>query len=149
MVILLLYGLSLAVATDLIFMFPYEGSVVTTVSPGTLYSETGISGIDSTALVIHYAEWFSLNIALLGAFTFLVISIPDGDSRLCIHSIGHQVLLLFTRAVGRRPPASATPRPEKTWIVTLALYITVAGILGGSLVYDWRWIQTKIFDATL
>ena len=131
MVILLLYSLSLAAATDLLFIFPYMGAVVT---------NDGIYSYGSTDLVIHYAEWFSLNIALLGAFTFLVISIPDGDSRLRIHSIGHQVLLLFTRAVGRRPPASATPRPEKAWIMTLTLYITVAGILAGSLVYDWRWI---------
>ena len=134
MVILLLYSLSLVVAADLLFTFPYKGAVVTTVA---------IDSIDSTALVIHYAEWFSLNIALLGAFTFLVISIPDGDSRLCIHSIGHQVLLPFIRAVGRRPPASATPRPEKAWIMTLTLYITIAGILAGSLVYDWRWIQNS------
>ena len=144
MVILLLYSLSLAVAADLLFVFPLEGSVVTTVSPGIYRSALGVSPkIDSTALVIHYAEWFSLNIALLGAFTFLIISIPDGDSRLRIHSIGDQVLLLFTRAVGRKPPASATPRPEKAWIGTLTLYITVAGILAGSLAYDWRWILSE------
>ena len=132
MVILLLYSLSLAVAIDLLFMFPYRGAVVTN---GRIYS------YGSKDLAFHYAEWFSLNIVLLGAFTFLVISISDGDSRLRIHSIGHQVLLLFTRTVRRRPPASTTPRPEKAWIVTLTLYITIAGILTGSLVYDWRWIK--------
>ena len=135
MVMLLLYSLSLVVAADLLYMFPYKGSVVTTVE---IYS------IGSRALVIHYVEWFSLNIVLLGAFTFLVISIPDGDSRLRIHSIGHQVLLLFTRPVGRRPPASANTEPEKAWIVTLSLYITIAGILASSLVYDWSWIQNFI-----
>ena len=143
MVFLLLYGLSLAVAADLLYMFPYARSVITTVSDGTYQKALGFPEFttDTTTLAIHYAFWFSLNIILLGAFTFLVISIPDGDSRLRIHSIGHQVLLLFTRPVGRRPPASATPRPEKAWIVTLSLYITVAGIIAGSLVYDWRWIQ--------
>ena len=140
MVILLLYGLSLAVAADLLYMFPYEGSVVTTVSDAHYQNVLGF-GTDTTALAIHYAKWFSINIVLLGAFTFLVISIPDGDSRLRIHSIGHQVLLLFTRPVGRRPPASATTQPEKAWIVTLSLYITMAGILAGSLAYDWRWIR--------
>ena len=147
MVILLLYSLSLAVAADLLFMFPYEGVVVTTVSSSTYESVLGIVPYlaDSTALEIHYAEWFSLNIALLGAFTFLIISIPDEDSRLRIHSIGHQILLLFTRTLGRGPLASATPRPEKAWLVTLTLYITVAGILAGSLVYDWRWIQNKFY----
>ena len=144
MVILLLYSLSLAVAAELLLNFPYEGLVVT-VNPSFLTAFAPFLP-DSTALVNHYAKWFSLNIALLGAFTFLVISIPDGDSRLRIHSIGHQVLLLFKRAVGRRPPASATPKPEKAWIGTLTLYITVAGILAGSLVYDWRWIQTEVYD---
>ena len=142
MVILLLYSLSLLVAADLLFMFPYEGLVVTTISPDTYLLATGIYFTDSIALVILYTEWFSLNIALLGAFTFLVISIPDGDSRLHIHSIGYQVLSLLISAVGRRPPESTTPRPEKAWIVTLTLYITVAGILAGSVAYDWYWILT-------
>lgn len=144
MVILLLYSLSLAVAADLLITFPYEGAVVTNTSPDT-YLRTFGPFNESTALVIHYVEWFSLNIALIGAFTFLVISIPDGDSRLRIHSIGHQVLLLFTRPKGRRPPAIATPRPEKARIVTLTLYITIIGILAGSLAYDWRWIRTEFF----
>ena len=143
MVILLLYGLSLAVAADLLFRFPYTGLVVTSISPGTEESAFGSDffSTNSRAVMIHYAKWFLLNIALLGTFTFLIISIPDGDSRLRIHSIGHHVLSLFTSAVGRRPSQNTTPRPEKAWIVTLTLYITVAGILAGSMVYDWRWIQ--------
>ena len=145
MVILLLYGLSLAVAADLLYMFPYERSVVTTVSDRTYQKVLGFD-TDTTALAIHYAKWFSLNIVLLGAFTFLVISVPDGDSRLRIHSIGHQMLLSYTRpaVVGQRSPASATTEPEKAWIVTLSLYITIAGILAGSLAYDWRWLRVYI-----
>ena len=143
MIILLIYSLSLAVAADLLFLFPYKRSVVTTVRPGPtlipLFPDSG-------PLVIHYAVWFSLNIVLLGGFTFLAISIPDGNSRLRLHWIGHQVQLLFTSAIGRRPPDSAAPRPEKAWIATLTWYILIAGILAGSITYDWLWIQKFLYD---
>ena len=138
MIILLTYSLSLAVAADLLFMFPYHGSVVSAFDPG------GVFG--SKRLVIHYAVWFSLNIVLLGAFTFLVISYPDGDSRLHLQGIGHRILLLFPGAIGQRPPDSAALRPEKAWIATLLWSIPLAGILAGSVAYDWRWIQNFIAD---
>ena len=140
MVILLLYGLSLVVAVDLLFTFPYERSVVTTVSDDTYRSASGINPEELTEFVVFYVVWLSLNTTVLGAFTFLVISIPDEDSRLCIHSIGYYVLLLFTSAIGRRPTGSTTPGPEKAGIITLAFYVTVAGIIAASITYDWWWM---------
>ena len=141
MIVLLIYSLSLAIAADLLFMFPYEREVVTAGEPGISQSLMGTYWPLSHFLVTHYARWYSLNIGLPGAFTFLVISIPDEDSRVGLHWIGHQVLLLFNSAVGRKPPASAAPRLEKAWIATLPWYILIACILAGSITYDWRWIQ--------
>ena len=139
MIILLTYSLSLAVAADLLFFFPYGRWVV---DP---FASTSLEPFRSSSpLVHHYGVWFLLNIALLGAFTFLVISYPDGDSRLHLQWIGHQILLLFPSAIGQEPPDSAALRPEKAWIVTLTWYITIAGILAGSVAYDWRWVQNFI-----
>ena len=145
MIILLIYSLSLAVAADLLYMFPYERVVVTPLGHEIVHTLYGDVLIDSKSLIIHYAVWASLNTVLLGAFTFVVISIPDGDSRLHLQGIGHRILLLFTGAIGRRPPDSAAPRPEKAWIATLIWYILIAGILAGSITYDWRWIHNFIY----
>ena len=144
MIILLIYCFSLVVAADLLVMFPYGGTVIT-VSPGTYQSTLPTAPLtDQKSLLIHYAVWFSLNIVLIGAFTFLVISIPDGDSRLRLHWIGHQVLLLITSAIGRNPPDGAAPRLEKAWIATLTWYILIAGILAGSCAYDGMWIYNNL-----
>ena len=144
MIILLIYCFSLVVAADLLVMFPYGGTVIT-VSPGTYQSTLPTAPLtDQKSLLIHYAVWFSLNIVLIGAFTFLVISIPDGDSRLRLHWIGHQVLLLITSAIGRNPPDGAAPRLEKAWIATLTWYILIAGILAGSCAYDGMWIYNHL-----
>lgn len=143
MIILLIYCLSLAVAADLLCMFPYSGTVVTTVNSDTYLLKLGVY-LNSKTLVIHYAEWFSLNIALLGAFTFLAISIPEGDPHLRLHWIGHQVLLLFNSAIGRNPPDSAAPSLGKAWLATLTCYILIAGIIAGSIVYDCRWIRNYL-----
>ena len=140
-IILLIYCLSLVVAADLLFMFPYGGTVVTTVSPDAYQYTLFTAPTYQKSLLIHYAVWFSLNIVLIGTFTFLVISIPDGDSRLRLHWIGHQVLLLITSAIGRNPPYGASPRLEKAWIATLTWYILIAGILVGSGTYDGMWIH--------
>ena len=140
MIILLIYSLSLAVVADLLYIFPYERLVVT---PLGLEISPPWSGVvvllDSKSLIIHYVVWASVNTVLVGVFTFLAISIPDGDPRLRLHWIGHQVLLLFT---------SAAPRPEKAWIATLTWYILISGILAGSITYDWRWIQNYVFSSS-
>ena len=142
MIILLIYGLSLAIAADLLFMFPYKRAVVTAgESPYIFDPELTLYPYASHFLVIHYARWYSLNIGLLGALTFLVASIPDEDSRVRLQWIGHQVLLFFSSAMGQKTPASAALRLEKAWIATLTWYILIAGIIAGSIVYDWRWFQ--------
>ena len=146
MIILLTYSLSLAVAADLLYIYPYQKLVVTLHGLEIQDSTYGLATPDSKSLITHYAVWASLNIVLLGAFTFVVISIPDGDSRLRLHWTGHQVLLLFKSALGRRPTDSAALRPEKAWIATFTWYIMIAGILAGSVTYDWRWIQNFLSD---
>ena len=145
MIILLIYCLSLAVAADLIFMFPYLGTVITTVNLETYQSTLGtVLTTDQKPLLIHYAVWFSLNIVLIGAFTFFVISVPDGDSRLRLHWIGHQVQFLITSVVGRNSPDGAARRLEKAWIATLTWYILIAGIFAGSCAYDVMWISNYL-----
>ncbi len=133
MIILLTYSLSLNAAADLLYIFPYERLVVTSLGLEIHDPINGLQPIDSKSLIIHYAVWASLNTVILGAFTFVVISIPDGHSRLRLHWIGHQVLSFFTSAIGRRPPDSAALRPEKAWIATLTWYIIIASILAGTV----------------